>query len=276
MDTRSIMDLAVELAGQKRVPEDSEIYVPADEVRRPWFGIDVDVGTLLAARSLGHDLVIAHHPVGGKATLNLWKVYARHGDILRRHGVPEKVADAAVRAMQAEHKPRLHAANYDHVPSLARQLEIPLMSVHNPCDEIGRRVMDETLRKAVRKASTVEDAIGALNALPEFSNAATEIAVRMGKPGNPVGKWSVHHGAGTNGGYHIASAAFRHGVDTVVYIHIDAAHLKRLHDEFGARGPKNLIVTGHVSSDSIGINVLVRALREKGLAVTCGSGIVEA
>lgn len=276
MDTRSIMDLAVALAGQKRMPEDSEVYVPASEVRRPWFGIDVDVGTLLAARSLGHDLVIAHHPAGGKAALNIWKVYARHGDILRRAGVPEKVAGAAVRAMQAEHRPRLHAANYDHVPSLARQLGTPLMSIHNPCDEIGRRVMDEMLRKAVRKSSTVEDAVDALNGLPEFANAETEIAVRMGKAGNPLGAFAVHHGAGTNGGYHIASAAFRHGVDTVVYIHVDPAHLRRLHDEFGARGPKNLVVTGHVASDSVGINVLVRALREKGLAVTCGSGIVEA
>lgn len=276
MDTTSIMALATSLARQKRVPEDSQIYVPAKEVRRPWFGIDADVGTLLAAKSLGHDLVIAHHPLGGAAALNIWKVYAKHGDILVRSGVPKKAADAAVRAMQAEHAPRLHASNYDHVPSLARQLGIPLMSIHNPCDEIGRRVMDETLQASIKKKSKVEDAVRSLSALPEFANAETEVVVRMGKRSGPVGKWAVQHGAGTNGGFHVANAAFEHGVDTVVYIHIDPGQLGRLCEKFGPRGPKNLIVTGHVASDSIGINVLVRAMREKGLAVTCGSGIVEA
>jgi hypothetical protein len=98
----------------------------------------------------------------------------------------------------------------------------------------------------------------------------------MGKPGNLLGRWVVLHGAGTNGGYHVAKCAFENGIDTVVYIHIDPGHLARLRSEFSERGAKNLIVTGHVASDSIGINPLVRALREAGLEVTCVSGIVEA
>ncbi|HYS71398.1 MAG TPA: hypothetical protein VEM95_03155, partial [Thermoplasmata archaeon] len=86
--------------------------------------------------------------------------------------------------------------------------------------------------------------------------------------------WVVLHGAGTNGGYHVAKCAFDHGIDTVVYIHIDPGHLQRVRAEFAAKG-KNLIVTGHVASDSIGINVLVRSLREHGLEIACVSGIVE-
>ena len=96
----------------------------------------------------------------------------------------------------------------------------------------------------------------------------------MGRAANPLGRWVVLHGAGTNGGYHVAKAAFENGIDTVVYIHVDTGHLRRIQDEFGKRR-KNLVVTGHVASDSIGINVLVRALRERGLEVTCASGIVE-
>jgi len=96
----------------------------------------------------------------------------------------------------------------------------------------------------------------------------------MGRATNPLGRWVVLHGAGTNGGYPIAKCAFDHGIDTVVYIHVDPGHLARLRGEFAAKG-KNLVVTGHVASDSIGINVLVRALREHGLEVTCVSGIVE-
>jgi hypothetical protein len=275
VDTKAIMDLAVKLARQTRMPEDSEIYVASSLVRRALFGIDGDVGALVAARALGYDLVIVHHPLGGDASLGILKVFEKHAVHLRRAGVPKAAAAAAVRAMQAEHAPRIHLANYDHVPSYARQLEMPLMSIHNPCDEIGRRIMDETLRKKARKGTTVQGALKILDALPEFRKAKTDIVVRMGRPSNPLGTWVVLHGAGTNGGYHVASAAFHHGIDTVVYIHVDPGHLARLHQEFGAHGKKNLIVTGHVASDSLGINVLVRALRERGVEVTCVSGIVE-
>jgi len=275
MDTKAIMDLAVRLAGQSRMPADCEIYVPSRQVHRVLFGIDADAGMLLAAKDLGYDLVIAHHPLGGKASLGILKVYEKHASNLERAGVPRKAALAAVVAMREEHAPRIHATNYDHLPSLARLLGTPLMSIHNPCDEIGRQVMDDTLRKGMKATSTVRDALAALDRLSEFARAETDIAIRMGKPGNRLGRWVVLHGAGTNGGYHVAKCAFENGIDTVVYIHIDPGHLARLHTEFGARGAKNLIVTGHVASDSIGINVLVRALRERGVEVTCVSGVVE-
>ena len=275
MDTQAIMDLAVDLARQPRTPEDCEIYVPSSSVRRAVFGIDADTGTILAAKELGYDLVIAHHPLGGKATFGIMKMYAKHAANLARAGVPRTAALAAVRAMEAEHAPRIHATNYDHVPSVARLLGMPLMNVHNPCDEIGRRVMDETLKKSVRRTSKVSSAVAALSKLPEFANAETRIEIRMGRPTNPIGTWVVLHGAGTNGGYHVAKCAFDHGIDTVLYIHVDPGHLKRLHDEFGPRGEHNLIVTGHVASDSIGVNVLVRELRARGLEVTCMSGVVE-
>lgn len=257
------------------MPEDCEIYVPSASAHRVLFGIDVDTGVLVAAKSLGHDLVVAHHPLGGKAALGVTKVFERHADNLVRAGVPRKAAMAAVRAMQDEHAPDVQRLNYDHVPSVARLLGVPLMNVHNPCDEVGRRVMDETLRRSMRRTSTVRDAVAELETLPEFANAKTRIAIRMGRPSNRLGRWVVLHGAGTNGGYPVASCAFRNGIDTVFYIHVAPGPLQRLREEFGARGAKNLVVTGHMASDSIGVNVLVRALRERGLEVTCAGGIIE-
>jgi len=41
----------------------------------------------------------------------------------------------------------------------------------------------------------------------------------------------IGHGALTNGGYPVAKACFAHGVDTVVYIHIDYGELQRLRAE---------------------------------------------
>jgi hypothetical protein len=275
MDTKEILDVSLALAKQSEVPFDTTINVPATNVRRALFGIDVDPADLLLAKEKGYDVVIAHHPTGGSAVLEFPKVLSKHADILVRHGVPKAAALEAVRELQEEREPRAHAENYDHLPSVARLIGIGLMCIHNPCDEIGRRIMDETLRARLPPKPRVQDAIVELQSLPEFQAAKTRIVQRLGKPENPLGNWAVHHGAGTNGGVPVARAAFDHGIDTVFYIHIDAGALRRLGEVYGREGAKNLVVTGHLASDSIGINVLVRELRGRGIRVDTYSGIID-
>lgn len=275
MDTDAIMAVALELARQTDVPPDSGIDLPAKDVRRVLFGIDIDAGELLLAKEKGYDLVIAHHPTGGGSQVNFPKVLAKHAVLLERAGVPRDAAERAVRALFDDHEPAAHARNYDRLPSVAKLLGMPLMAIHNPCDEIGRQVMDENLRASLPPSAKVRDAIAVLNRLPEFDRAQTKIVVRMGREENPLGRWVVIHGAGTNGGYPVAKAAFDHGIDTVFYIHIDPGHLRRLRDEYGREGSKTLVVTGHIASDSIGINVLVRELRKRGLTVDCISGVLD-
>src|SRR3989440_5421401 len=186
MDSQEILDVALRLANQSETPADTTINVPAKDVKRALFGIDVDAADLLVAKEKGYDLVIAHHPTGGGAILDFPKVLSKHGDILTSHGVPSDAASAAVRELQEEREPRAHAENYDHLPSVARLVGIGLMCIHNPCDEIGRRVMDETLRARLPSGAHVEDALAALESLPEFREAKTRIVVRVGKRGNPL------------------------------------------------------------------------------------------
>jgi len=274
VDTKAILDVALALARQAAVPADTTVNVPSKDVRRALFGIDVDPGDLALAKDKGYDLVISHHPTG-TARLTFPEVLRKHADILKRHGVPSDVADAAATALRESREPGAHADNYDHLPSVAHLVGIGLMCIHNPCDEIGRRVMDETLRSRLGPQATVRDAIDILASLPEFRNAKTTIVVRLGREGNPLGKWAVFHGAGTNGGFDVAQAAFEHGIDTVFYIHIDAGQLRRLWDTYGREGAKNLVVTGHLASDSIGINALVRELRSRGISIDTYSGIVD-
>ena len=275
MDSQAIMALALQLANQTEVPADSGVDVPAASVRRALIGIDADVGDLLLAKQLGYDVLINHHPTGGGSQVNFPQVLRRHAVLLERAGVPREAGERAVQALLDEHESTAHARNYDKLPSEARLLKMPLMAIHNPCDEIGRRVMDETLRGGLPEDAKVRDAIAVLNALPEFEKALTKIVVRMGKTQNLVGKWVVIHGAGTNGGYPVAKAAFDHGIDTIFYIHIDAGHLRRLREEYGREGAKNLVVTGHIASDSVGINVLVRELRKRGVSVDCFGGVLD-
>ncbi len=274
VDTARIMALALEEAGMFRTPEDSEVYVPGTGLKRAMFGVDIDSGELALAKQMGFDVVIAHHPSGGSTWAGFPAVLERHTKIMVDAGVPPGEAAAAVETLKDEHGPRTHMLNYDRLPSVARMLGLPFMNIHAPADEVGRRLMHETVAKAVGPGARVGDAVAGLQALPEFAHSPHPILARMGTFEAPLGRWTFVHGAGTNGGFPVASALFRAGLDTVFYIHIDPAHLKKLREEFRARS-KNLVVTGHIASDSVGINVIIRRLRREGLEVTPMGGVVE-
>src|SRR5439155_21827383 len=97
-----------------------------------------EAADLRMAKEKGYDVVIAHHPTGGSATLDFPKVLVKHPDILARHGVPRPVADAAARELQEEREPRAHAENYDRLPSIARLIGAGLTGIHTRCDDTGR------------------------------------------------------------------------------------------------------------------------------------------
>ena len=95
--------------------------------------------------------------------------------------------------------------------------------------------------------------------------------VPVGRLDNPAGNVVVYHGAGTNGGAAVAQTLFAHGTGTVVYIHIAPEEAERLRSVTPSAG--NVVISGHISSDLIGINRYVTALRERGVDVIPMSGV---
>jgi DNA-binding protein len=264
VDTKDIMDLSLKLAKLEEVPEDSAIYVSDNNITKVLFCVDAGVPELFLAKQLGYDAVIAHHPPGGTAAVNFYQVFKRHVQQMVAVGIPKAGAEKAVKKKLEELEVEAHTRNYAHAVDVAKLLKMPYMNIHTPLDEVGRRIMSEQVNSRIRKNSTVEDVVSALNELPEFKNAITKIKIRLGKPENPAGKVVVSHGAGTNGGYEIAKTYFKHGIGTVIYIHINAGDLAKLK----ADGTGNLIVTGHIASDSVGINPLIKELEKRNISVT--------
>lgn len=264
VSTKEIMSVALGLVGFKSVPEDSAIYVAGKDIRKVLFGIDADVPELLFAKQADYDAVVSHHPKGGSAIIDFHKVFSRHIQQMVEAGVPKGQAKKAVilklRALEVEN----HTRNYGHAVDFAKLLRIPYMNIHTPLDELGRRRMAQKIKEETNKDSKVRDVVSALKELPEFQNASTDIKIRLGKAANPAGKVVVSHGAGTNGGYEIAKTYFRHGVDTLIYIHVSPADLERLRADRAG----NLIVTGHIASDSVGINPFIAELENRGVSVT--------
>lgn len=257
LDTQQIMKTALRLAHFDSIPADSEIHVKGRKLRKVLVAIDVGVGELLLAKNLECDGVIAHHPAGGKAQLEGYRVFLRHVDQMRAAGVPAEVAREAVknkyRVLDIQH----HPENYDQVPSAAKKLGLPLVTIHSPCDEIGRRMIVQAI-KGLDQNATVRQLVFRIGTFPEFRDAETQIEVRLGSPNRKTGKVAISHACYTNGGYDVAKAYFEHGVRTLSYIHISEADLTKLASENLA----NLIVLGHIASDWLGINRLLRELEK--------------
>lgn len=276
MTTDDLVRVALDLVGMDELPGDSAVYVEGSNLRRVMMGVDIAGAELLLARQLGLDGVIAHHPAGGDAHLHYPWVLTTQIDFLIDAGVPAEIAEETVRPKIRAAELTAQTRNFDHVPSIARLLAMPFLNVHLPLDEYGRRVMvmaiDERLA-AVRpeREPLVRDVVAGLETIPEIRDARTDIIVPVGDPAAPAGKAYVFHGAGTNGGFAAARAMWDAGVDTVVYIHIappDAELLRALN-----RAGKNVVISGHISSDMIGINRYVADLEARGLEVVRMSGL---
>lgn len=265
MNTEEIMRLALKIAALKEVPEDSAIYTNGDNIRKVLFGIDAGVPELLLAKQLGYDAVVAHHPQAGTALIDFHMVFKRHVQQMTEAGIPAEEAESVVRKKLEDLELEGHTRNYGHAIDVARLLKMPYMNIHTPLDEVGRKIMAEQIKSHVGKYATVLDVVAALDELPEFKDAVTKIKIRLGKAENQAGKVVVSHGAGTNGGYEIAKTYFKFGIGTLVYIHVGVGDLTRLKTE---QSSGNLIVTGHVASDSVGINPFIRELENRGVSVT--------
>jgi putative NIF3 family GTP cyclohydrolase 1 type 2 len=261
MDAQQIMKVALELAGFQSIPADSEIHVKGSgKIRKALVAIDVGIGELLLAKQLGCDAVIAHHPAGGQARLNGYKVFERHVDQMVEAGVPRKMAEEAIQNKMNSLELTHHSDNYDQVPIAAKKLGLSLMSIHSPCDEMGRQLVVKHV-KNIHPTATVNDLIQQIIKLTEYYNAESKIKIRLGASNNKVGKITFSHAAYTNGGYEVARAYYDYGTETLMYIHVGENDLARLSKEKHG----NLIVLGHIASDWVGLNILLSALKSKGI-----------
>ncbi|ADJ15295.1 hypothetical protein [Halalkalicoccus jeotgali] len=268
LTTDEIMQLSLDLVEWDEVPADSTIYVPGENIESALVGIDLESPEVQLAEREGYDLVLAHHPAGERARLDFPDVLNRQIEFMTDHGVPESQAEDAVADLRERVELGAHSANYRHDPSVAELLDQPYMNIHLAPDEIGRRRFID-VAEGIGSESSVAEFVAALEEIPELAAAETDVEIRVGNGEHELGEVAVHHAAGTNGGADVARAYFENGVDTLLYIHVGAGDARELREAYEE---KNLVVTGHIASDAIGLNALIDALEERGVECTPISG----
>jgi putative NIF3 family GTP cyclohydrolase 1 type 2 len=268
MTTTEIMDLALKMAGFEKVPGDSEIFNPGDNIKRLLFGIDIWNDDLVKAKELGADLVISHHPPNLTLGKHFTDVIDKLIEYMTDAGVPLDVAKEVIIPIKEEYK-FIPLRTHEEIVSLSKKLKIALMNIHQPCDEIGRKILQSVIDK-LSQDKTVRDLINTYSDLDEIKKAKEQVELVCGDLNAKIGKAVVVHGAGTNGGYPVANVLFTHSVNTVVYAHL-LPHADR--ELLKKENKGNLVVTGHHPTDALGINPVIKELELRGIEVLRCNGL---
>jgi hypothetical protein len=273
MDTAEIMAVALAQAGLQAVPPDSGVHIAGSGLKRALFGVDIEVGELLYAKAAGFDVVVAHHPVGGGgASVQFTEVMWGQVEQMTEEGIAEPIARAAVAERVATVHRRRHMVNPNRVLDTARLIGLPLLNIHLPPDIVTRHFIQGLLAEKVDPGTSIGALLEVLGEIPEMRQSLVKPEVWIGDPDNAIGRSTVAIAGGTNGGYPIFRTYYAAGVKTILAMHIDEADFLRLRAEVPA--DCNFVVTGHMPSDSIGINRLIWGLEDRELECTRTSGII--
>ncbi|MBM7624644.1 Nif3-like dinuclear metal center hexameric protein [Sporohalobacter salinus] len=245
-----------------------------EEINRILVGIDIDVSEILIADRLTEkgediDLVMSHHPEG-KALAALHQVMHMQEDILYEHGVPINVAEGIMAERIQEVERRLMPVNHNKARDAARIFDIPLLSVHTPADNLVTKYLQNKIDEEDPKK--VEDVIQLLKEVPEYKKAVTEKAgpkVVVGDEDRRAGKVVIDMTGGTGGSKEAFKNLSQAGVGTLVCMHIGEEHRKMAEENH-----INVIIAGHMASDSIGLNLFLDRLKEKEIEIIPCSGLI--
>ncbi len=255
---------------------DTRIYVgdPDAEVTTLLGGIDMNTGEVLLADRLREkgvpiDAVYTHHPESWGLT-RLDGVMEVQADIWASLGVPIQAGEKLIAERMDEVRRRLMPINYDQAIDAARLLGVPFFSAHTPTDNLVVHYLDKWFAK--KKPSTIDDVQKALLEIPEYRIAAQKGAgpyVGKSSPGARAGKVWIDMTGGTEGPKKAIAKLADSGVGTIVGMHMS----QDLRDEADEHSI-HVVIAGHMSSDSLGINLFLDELERNGVRTIATSGLI--
>ncbi len=252
---------------------DSRVLNIADdkEIKKVMVGIDMEGPEILLAKQAGIDLVIAHHPEG-RGLANLADVMHLQAEVLSQYGVPINVAEGLMKIRISEVDRSVNAANHDRAVDMARILGVNFICAHTPCDNLAARFLKNRI-DAASNLDTVNDLLSLLKEIPEYQSAIKIGAgpkVFAGSPENRLGKVAVTEiTGGTEGSPKLYEKMAVAGIGTVIGMHQSEEHRKE-----AEAANINVVIAGHISSDSLGVNLFLDELEKRGVEIIPCSGLI--
>ncbi len=248
---------------------------PELEVRGLLVGIDMEPAEVLLADRLREkgepiDLVLAHHPEGsGYAELH--EVMLMQADLWADQGVSIAAGDALIGPRAQEIRRRIMPANHYRAVHAAELLGLAMMSCHTAADNCVNAFVQRTLNDACPR--TLDDVVKTLREIDEYADAAKKgygPIIIQGDAQARAGRIVVDMTGGTEGPEGALKRLSQAGVGTLVGMHYSEEHRKK-----AEKLKLNLIIAGHISSDTLGMNLILDEVEKAGdIKVYCTSGMV--
>lgn len=211
---------------------------------------------------------MAHHPEG-HALAGLHDVMHIQEGILAELGVPINVAEGILASRISEVKRALMPINHNKTVDAAKALNIPFMCVHTPADNLVTEFLNKHFSE--HKPDTLDDLIDVLKEIPEYRNAAKQKAgptIILGNGKRTAGKIFVDMTGGTGGSEDAFEKLAIAGVGTIVCMHLSEKHRKK-----AEKYHINVVIAGHMASDSLGLNLFLDKLETKGVRIIPVAGL---
>lgn len=244
-----------------------------EQIKTILLGVDIEVGEIVLADRLNAkgkkiDLAMAHHPEG-RALVGLSKVMGMQAEIIANLGVnpvrAEKLLEERIQKVSRGVSPINHTRAVD----AAKLLEIPFMCCHTPADNHVATYLQKLMDR--KKLKTIKDIIKILMEIPEYQEASKIGAgptIINGSSKSLAGKVFIDMTGGTEGSKEIFKNLSHAGVGTIIGMHFSEDHLKKAKEE-----KVNMVVAGHISSDTLGLNLLLDKVEKKNkIKIECCSG----
>jgi len=258
---------------------DSRIHLDNGQknIKRVLAGIDIDSAELMIAEHLNDknpkkkiDLVIGHHPIG-KSLADLHDVMHLQADVLAQYGVPINIAESLLKVRIEEVSRGVNPINHFKVIDTTKLLGMNLINVHTPGDNLVAKFVESKLKKD--KPEYVGDILKSLLEIPEYKEAAKlgfGPVLFSGSEDARVGKIALTEiTGGTEGSPKIYEKMANAGIGTIIAMHQSEEHVKE-----AKKAHINVVIAGHISSDSIGMNLFLDELEKKGIEIVPCSGLI--
>jgi len=249
------------------------LHIAADRpIKKVLVGIDIEPAEILLAKEIGQiDLIISHHPLG-KGLANLHEVMELQCDVLNYYGVPINIAEGLMRERISEVARGVNAANHQRTIDAAKILGFNLVCFHTVADNLAAHFLKEKIENNPN-LERVEDLLNLLKQIPEYQ-AAIKIGagpkIYVGNKENRCGKIALTEiTGGTEGSPRLYEKIAQAGIGTVVGMHISEEHKKE-----AEAAHLNVVIAGHISSDSLGMNLLLDELEKNGIEIIPCSGLI--
>ncbi len=242
------------------------------EIKKILVGIDIEPAEILLAKEIGEiDLIISHHPIG-KGLANLHEVMELQCDVLNQYGVPINIAESLMKERIDEVARGINAKNHQRTVDTAKLLGFNLICLHTVCDNLAAYFLREKIEKE-NHLLRLEDLLNLLKEIPEYKEA---IAIGVG-PKIFVGDLERRCGkvalteitGGTEGSPKLYEKMAIAGIGTVVGMHQSEEHRKE-----AEAANINVVIAGHMSSDSLGVNLFLDELEKRGVEIVPCSGLI--